>query len=599
MSQIDEIKNRLNIVDVIGEYIQFKKAGTNYKALCPFHNEKTPSFLVSSEKQIWHCFGCSEGGDIFGFVQKMEGVEFPEALRILAKKAGVELRHESPEHRNRRAQLLDILNLAARFYHKIFLESEKARSVREYAKQRGFTQMDIDDFIIGYSPDDWDTLLNFLTKKGYSEEEIFQAGLTIKREKGIGYYNRFRGRLMFPIHDVHGNVVGFGGRALAEGEGIAKYVNSPQSEIYNKSRVVYGLFKAKQSIRRQKAVMVVEGYTDVIACHRHGITNVVASSGTALTEGQLDLLKRYSDRIIMAFDRDSAGQEAAKRGIELALSLDMSVWVLQVPGGKDPDECLKQNPESFKQAIKRVKPYLEYLFNNVFSGLNLDDVDNKKQAAKELLPWIAKIANPIEKSHWIAQLAKKLSISEEVARESLVKIKTRQLKNSQSAENTPPAKKDKYKTIAQEILAILLFFPQLIEQIVSELSSGVISNPEINALYRNIVVYYTKSKEFNFNSYKKYLIDQEETSLISLLDTIALLAENIFSDYTEDLARAELKKRINILKQSQLKQQLAQIQKRIKVLEETTAVENSSTKEEQVALSEEFIKLTDQLKSLE
>ena len=360
---------------------------------------------------------------MFGFVQKMEGVEFPEALRILARKAGVELKYESPELRNKRTQSLDILNLSARFYHKIFLESEKARAVREYVKQRGFTEMDVEDFIIGYSTDDWDTLLNFLVKKGYSEEEIFQAGLTVKKEKGIGYYDRFRNRLMFPIHDVHGNVVGFGGRALEEGENIAKYVNSPQSEAYDKSRVLYGLYKAKQEIRRQKTVIVVEGYTDCVSAHREGITNVVASSGTALTEGQVALLKRYAEKIIMAFDKDSAGEDAAKRGIELALGMDMSVRVLSLLDGKDPDECLKKDPESFKKAVMQAKPYLEYLFSTTFSRLNIEDVDNKKQAAKELLPWIAKIANPIEKSHWISEIAKKLSISEDVVQESLGRIK--------------------------------------------------------------------------------------------------------------------------------------------------------------------------------
>ena len=599
MSQIDEIKNRLDIVDVIQEYLPMKKAGTNYKALCPFHNEKTPSFMISQEKQIWHCFGCGEGSDMFGFVQKMEGVEFPEALRILARKAGVELKYESPELRNKRTQSLDILNLSARFYHKIFLESEKARAVREYVKQRGFTEMDVEDFIIGYSTDDWDTLLNFLVKKGYSEEEIFQAGLTVKKEKGIGYYDRFRNRLMFPIHDVHGNVVGFGGRALEEGENIAKYVNSPQSEAYDKSRVLYGLYKAKQEIRRQKTVIVVEGYTDCVSAHREGITNVVASSGTALTEGQVALLKRYAEKIIMAFDKDSAGEDAAKRGIELALGMDMSVRVLSLLDGKDPDECLKKDPESFKKAVMQAKPYLEYLFSTTFSRLNIEDVDNKKQAAKELLPWIAKIANPIEKSHWISEIAKKLSISEDVVQESLGRIKKPRLKQESSQEPVEEKKKDKYEVIAQEILAILVAFPQLAPQITSELMPDLISNPQARALYKNIVVYYTKNKEFSLNNFKKYLSSQEDVSLISFLNQIELLAEKDFSEYTEDLAREEIVKRITILKQNQLKLRLGEIEQRIKVLEGLSEEDTSSYQDEQIALSEEFTKLTEQLKLLE
>lgn len=598
MSQIDEIKNRLDIVDVIGEYIQLKKAGANYRAPCPFHNEKVPSFMVSQEKQIWHCFGgCSEGGDVFKFVMRMEGIEFPEALRILAKKAGVELRYESPETTNKRTKLLDILSLSARFYHKIFLESGKARSVRDYVKQRGFTEMDIEDFIIGYSPDDWSTLSDFLIKKDYSEEEIFEAGLTVKKEKGIGYYDRFRNRLMFPIHDVHGNVVGFGGRALEEGENIAKYVNSPQSSIYNKSNVLYGLYKAKQSIRRQKASIVVEGYTDCISCHREGITNVVASSGTALTEGQVALLKRYAGKIIMAFDRDSAGEDAAKRGIDVALGLDMSVKVMEVPDGKDPDECLKESPESFKKAIDMAKPYMEYLFSATFSKLNLEDVDDKKQAAKELLPQIAKIANPIEKSHWMAELAKRLAVDEAVIQESLRKVKIRKNINKPDSDPKKPMR-NKFTIIAEEILAILLIFPQFIKKTIQELEPGLISGPEQQSLYKNLIVYYTKNKDFNSDKFKKHLEDQDDSSGLSLLDTLHLVGENSFRELTEESALEELTKRLLLVKQNQLKQRLLEIQKRIKILEETSSDINTY-QDEKIALSEEFARLADQLKSLE
>ena len=302
-SQVDEIKSKVDIVEIIQEYIQLKPAGANWKAPCPFHNEKTPSFMVSRDKQIFHCFGCGEGGDIFTFVQKIENIDFPEALKILAEKAGVKLKKIDPTLVSQKTKLMDICHLAAEFFHKALTSSKEGQISRDYIAKRKLSPQTLADFKIGYAPDSWDLLLNLLRKKGYKDNDIFLAGLVVKNDRGQ-LYDRFRQRLMFPIFDQHGNIVGFTGRILdasKENQG-GKYVNTPQTLIYNKSLIAYGLDKAKSEIKKQDLVVVVEGNMDVIASHQAGIKNVIASSGTALTLEQLKILQRYSNNLALAFD---------------------------------------------------------------------------------------------------------------------------------------------------------------------------------------------------------------------------------------------------------------------------------------------------------
>jgi len=595
-SPIDEIKERLDIAEVLQEYIQLRKSGANFKALCPFHNEKTPSFMVSPEKQIWHCFGCSEGGDIFGFVMKIEGVEFPEALRILAKKAGVELRREDPTLQNKKTRLLDICKLTAAYYHKVLLESPKAEFVREYLKSRQIDSDTTEQFKLGYSPDSWDLLFEFLKKKGYSEEEIFLAGLTVKKEKGTGYYDRFRNRLMFPINDIHGNAVGFGGRTLKKDEQGAKYINSPETLVYNKSHILYGLDQAKSSIRKEDAVIVVEGYTDCISAHQAGIRNVVASSGTALTEGHLKLIKRHTSNIIVAFDRDVAGAEAAKRGIEVALTQEMNIRVLELLSGKDPDEAIKENKDDFLKAVKVAKPYLQYYFDDTFKNFNLSRVEDKKRAAAVLLPIIAKIANGIEQSHWLKELAKKIDVSEEILRERIKKtVKSRRTPVKEVAEENLIKPIDRFIKVGEELLSLLLCYPEQISFAVKELVPECFGEERQRFLYKNLVIYYTKKEQFNISDFQKKLQSKNNNESAAYLDVIHLLGEESFSDLTEISVRQYLKERINLLKRNLISLQLKEIEQRIKALEQQKTSQNQ---EEFDTLSQKFNQLTNQLRQL-
>src|SRR4030042_614490 len=368
-SQTEEIKSKLDIIDVISEYIQLKQAGVNWRACCPFHNEKTPSFMVSRDKQIWHCFGCGEGGDAFTFVQKIEGIEFPEALRILAEKAGVKLKKVNPELASQRSKVLDINKLAAVFFHQVLLNSQEGKIARDYIEKRKLSPETVENFKLGYAPNSWDKLLNILIKKGFKENDIFLAGLVVKNEKSQ-LYDRFRQRLMFPIFDHLGNVVGFTGRILDESKADqgGKNINLPQTLIFNKSLIIFGLDKAKEEIKKQNLAVIVEGNMDVIASHQAGIKNVIASSGTALTLEQLKILSRYTNNLALSFDADLAGQLAADRGIDIALSLGLNIKIIQLPPNidgqaiKDPDDCIKKGINYWQEAIKQAESIMEFYF---------------------------------------------------------------------------------------------------------------------------------------------------------------------------------------------------------------------------------------------
>ncbi|MEK7139605.1 MAG: DNA primase, partial [Patescibacteria group bacterium] len=333
----EEIKAKIDVVDLVGEYVKLTPGGANWKGRCPFHAEKTPSFMVSRDKQIWHCFGCSEGGDIFTFIQKIEGLDFPDALRLLANRAGVAIKQEDPSIASQRTRLLNLNNLAAQYFHRVLRDSQLARGAREYLVKRGVDDLTVDNWQLGYAPDSWDTTSKFLASKGYSEHEIFLAGLSIRREKASGFYDRFRNRLVFPIRDVHGHVIAFSCRALDPESTEAKYINTSQTPLFNKGQVLFGLDQAKTASRESKYVVVVEGNLDVITSHQFGVTPVVATCGTALTEEHVNLIKRYAPTVILSFDQDAAGQKAAERGVAIALRGGLAVKLLTMPSGEDPD----------------------------------------------------------------------------------------------------------------------------------------------------------------------------------------------------------------------------------------------------------------------
>lgn len=426
MSVTDDIKSRIDIANYIQRYVpSLKKAGRNYKACCPFHNEKTPSFVVNPETQTWRCFGaCAEGGDLFTFAQKMHGWDFKEALRELGQQAGVEVRKQSPEqksHNEHLDRLRGILKTAADYYHQ-FLFEDASQEVLAYAMdKRGFTRETIDTFQIGYAADRWQDMTNALLELGYTEDEIIEVGLAIRSDKGR-VYDRFRNRLMIPIRDDRGRVVGFGGRVLNP-EDNPKYMNSPQTPIFDKSRLLFGLDTGKRAIRDTETVVIVEGYMDAIQAYQAGFANVVAQMGTAMTETQVKLVApRYAKKIVMALDADEAGQNATRRSLEVARQtlakdfagkLEVDIRVLQIPSGKDPDDFLRESPEKWQALVDNAKPVADFVVDMETASLSQNASLQERQAvANRVLPILMASENNLYKQDNIQKLAMRLRMSE-------------------------------------------------------------------------------------------------------------------------------------------------------------------------------------------
>lgn len=469
-SEIEEIKSRLNIVEVISSYIKLEKAGANFRACCPFHSEKSPSFFVSPSRQIWHCFGCGEGGDIFQFVMKIEGVEFLDALKILAQKAGVQLEHKTESYKKLKSErqvIYEICNLSSLFFQTQLRKSKKGEGVLKYLYDRKITDDSITDFKIGYAPDLWNSLSDFLVSRGHKREDVEKAGLAVKRE-GKDSIDRFRSRIMFPIFDINSQIVGFTGRIFNKKDEVAKYLNTPNTLVYDKSRIIYGLDKAKIDIRREDRCVLVEGNVDCMMSHQAGIKNAVAVSGTALTNTHLNILKRYSNNLSLAFDMDMAGNKATKRSVDLAQKTGFNIKVVEMPRGKDPADVISEGgKESWEKLIKNSKPIMQFYFDIALEGKDLALVEDKKEVLNILLPEIKIIENKIEQAHWIEELSSNLKAREEDIREELGKVESG-LEHKQMEED----KKDEYfetknrKDLLQEqILSLILINPSRIKEI--------------------------------------------------------------------------------------------------------------------------------------
>lgn len=475
VSPIQQIKDRLDIVEVISSYLKLEKTGANLRAPCPFHSEKKPSFFVSPTRQMFRCFGCGVGGDMFQFVMQIEGIEFGDALRILARRAGVELRSFQPEMQTRRARLYEICELGCRFFEKQLEKSIAGQAVREYLLRRGLIETTIKQWRLGYSPapssGGWRALSDFLVSQGYKREEILEAGLAVQSEKAGTPYDRFRGRIMFPIFDLNSQVIGFGGRITEEqqkaGEdGGAKYINISTTPLYDKGKALYGLNFAKVDVRKKDACILTEGYMDVILSHQAGFTNTVAVSGTALTSYQLKIIKRYTGNLLAAFDMDTAGGLATTRGIDLAQQEDFVVKVIVMPSEKDPADIISQEPSQWEKAIGEAKEIMEFYFENALARFDCNSPQGKKEIANFLLPFIKKIANRIVQAHWLQKLASLLNVSEGVINEELNKINLPQNTAASSAavaaELAAPKinPKNRKELLEEKILALALKNPE-------------------------------------------------------------------------------------------------------------------------------------------
>ncbi len=424
---IKEIKERLSVSEVLGEYINIVQRGSVKKALCPFHNEKTPSFVISDDKKMWHCFGCGKGGDIFTFLEEYEGMEFGEALSVLAQKAGVIVEQNQVEN-TRRTLLFRALMMAGEYWGAV-LKSEHGADARKYCEQRGITKEDIETFNIGYAPDDWSALSLALKKKGFSDDIVFSAGLTVRSEKSSGFYDRFRGRIMFPLCDVHGQILGFSGRIIISNEHEGKYVNTPQTEVYDKSAVLFGINLAKEHIKKIGHVILVEGQMDVIASHRVGVKNVVAVSGTALTQKQLDLLGRYTKKVALCFDSDVAGLKAAIRSLSLLWDNGFDVYAIILPSGKDPDECIRTDASVWNSATTKLVPILDLYLEILKKQFSITSAEGKREIVKEFLSFVIRIQDPVVQSHYIQKLSTLVSVPDDVLRSILQNTKRSQQKD--------------------------------------------------------------------------------------------------------------------------------------------------------------------------
>jgi len=536
--EIEEIKRRIDIVDLVSSYLKLKKVGTSYKALCPFHQETQPSFYVSPEKQIFKCFGCGKGGSIFDFIMEMEGLEFPEAVKFLAERAGVKLKKfEKEEYRKDqelKLRLYRLNRLAASFFHKILIGKPKAQFVRDYLEKRRISQESIERFFLGYAPASYDLLSNFLKTKGSSLLDAQQAGLVMPSEKKKGeYYDRFRDRLMFPICDLLGNVVGFSGRAMHETE-AGKYINSPDTLIYSKSKLLYGLDKTKQAIKEKGEVIIVEGQMDLISLFQHGYQNVVAPCGTALTSFQLSILRRFTKTVAFAFDQDKAGQAATRRAIELAHQMGFEVKIIVIPFGKDPDECLRENPQLWEKAVAGQMNAVDYYFEKAKEKMGQkQDAFVKREIVQDLLPLIKNLGDSVLQAHYVQQLSLLVDVPEKFLYEALEKITSeREEPISEVAFPRPKV------NIEERLVGLVLFMPEFQADFFNRINYQDFKDPKLQNLVLKLKEVYNQNVSFNLSSIKKRF-----PRLATTIDFLILPFESnpgeetLHREYQEYLAR--------------------------------------------------------------
>lgn len=589
--EIQQIKDKIDVVDLIKEYVQLKPAGVNQKGLCPFHHEKSPSFMVNGERQSWHCFGCQKGGDIFTFVEEMEGMEFKETLKYLADKAGVVLTNRKSEvDSSQKNRIKEINRQASRFFYNFLLKMNGAQVAREYVQRRELKQETIDEWQIGFISDQWDLLTQYLLKKGCSIDDLVASGLTIKRDNadpasGRGFYDRFRGRVMFPIWDAHDAVVGFTGRVLVETEHSGgKYVNTPQTLVYDKSRVVFGLNKAKQEIKAKNLIVMVEGQMDVIACHQAGMKNVVATSGTALTENQIKLLKRYSENINIAFDADTAGQSAAKRGIDIALAEGMNIKIIQIPEGmgKDPDECIKKNKDVWYKAVGDAQGIMEWYFKRTFAHKNVTNPKDKQTIVNSLLPEISRIPFAVERDHWLQQLSEMIHVDMSILREDAVRLnkvgETKKPVVEQKKAVIIP-KNSHIEMLLSKFFAIILRKPEPFSLYIAKIPEPVLSTSSYLALYQTLKMQYTDHNSIDLDHARSSCSREGEENIV---DILLMQGDKDFSDFTEQDLKKEIEQIVSNMKNDWLKEEGKRLQEAIR------DAEKSGDKEKMNVLMEKF-----------
>ena len=555
---LEEIRNRCDIVDVISEYVHLKPAGKGFKGLCPFHGEKTPSFMVSPEKQLFHCFGCGEGGNVFNFLMKYEKINFFEAVKMLAKKSGVSLPVDEEKENilnRQKEKLYKLNNLAANYYRECLFKTNQGKKIINYLKKRGINDTSVEKYRLGYAPPGWDALTNFLKKKGYTYEELIKAGL-IKKSKIEGkYIDYFRDRIIFPIFHLSGRVIGFGGRVLDDS--LPKYINSPETLVYNKGSNLYSLNFAKEDIRKKNYIIIVEGYTDVLITQQYGFNNIAASLGTALTTKQIDLIKRFTDTVLIAYDADSAGNMATLRSLDLLVKAGLEVKVIALPQGYDPaDFLIKKGRKPFQNLIDRSLSLIDYKLKLLYSNYSIKTIEGKVKIIKGILPTLSVIGNEVELRAQTKKISEELKLSEEAI---LIELKRYKRGAKDSPHNFIKLNSESGNIKAEKILiGCMLENEKIAQDILKKLKAKDFSV----LLHRQIVIAIEKNlkddKIIDSQKVIDCLNDDKAAKLISkiLMEETITFDEKIISGYVDT---------INNFK---LNQERKNLEKRAKILDE-------------------------------
>jgi len=603
-SIIQQIKDKLDIVEVVGSYLKLQKTGINYRAICPFHSEKNPSFFVSPSRQMFKCFSCGEGGSIFDFIMKIEGVEFGDALKILADRAGVELKTDRSykQFKTIRQRFYEMYELSCLFFEKQLSASSKGgKEAEEYLLKRGLKKETIKKWRLGYAPNQWTALSDFLVGKGYTRKELVKAGLAV--QKGSKSYDRFRGRIMFPIFDLNSQVVAFGARVMPGKESIAKYINSPATMLYDKSRILYGLNFAKKRVREENFIILTEGYMDTILSHQAMVENTIAAAGTALTKTQLKIIKRYTENLYISFDMDSAGEMATNRSIELAEEEGFNIKTILLPKDKDPADIILENPEIWRERIKKAEDVFDFYFQYAFSNFDSRTPNGQKKISQFLLPKIGSIANKIVQAHWVKKLAEGLGVDEEPVWEELKRItKKEELKESLSSKqeqdgsglkaNTSKQKeadKNRKRLLEERILFLALKNNKNFEKVGEE---------DINLfspLLKQIFLILQKAKGAAARKKALEKVEKDNNEIKKVLDEALFMGEIEDFGAEEGEAAEIMEKEIEICLQEFRK---AAIKERLEFLErEIRLCEKNKEEKKLLKLVEEFNSISKKLKA--
>jgi DNA primase len=565
MDAVEDIKSRLSIEDVVGEYVELKRAGRNFKGLSPFAAERTPSVMVSPEKGIWHDFSSGKGGNIFSFVMEMEGLDFKGALELLARKANVDLAQyrggRSAETSKQKERLFAALELATKFYQVQFSKNKIALT---YVFQtRAFTKEVALAFRVGYAPNNGRALIEFLKKQGFNEKELGQAGLTAKSYRG-GSQDMFRGRLMIPLMDAQGRVIGFTARLLDDQPNAPKYINTPQTLLYDKSRHIFGLHLAKEALRREQYAVMVEGNLDVIASHQAGITNVVATAGTALTEMHLKGISRFTGDIRLAFDQDNAGQAATERAIPIASKVGVSLSIIMIPEGKDPDELVKKDPELWRQAITGPQYALDWLMDRYRAQLDITSAQGKRQFSDVLLKVVRQLDDEVEQDHYLTRIADTIGVSKEALGHKLEGIEQTAVTPKRKARTEPTNNLRQFEFIKQQnhYLCIVIMRPTL-RRYLDMVTPDMLASEEGGA----ILVYLQAHPDFDGSatSQKELFASSEVKNLQDYVKMLGLLYETEYQDEDDTelgntiaVLRTRLIRQYIEIKKAEIRQQMEQ-----------------------------------------